>query len=114
MTSVKEGRTNRPASVGPVGGRFSATSIPLILLLQRAYPTSNGRPLLRSQIIGGSAWIDSDIFDIDAKAEGESRPTPDQMWQMVQTLLEDRFQLKAHREMREVPVYNLFVVKSGS
>jgi len=113
VASVKVGRAGQPPNVGPVGGRFSATSVPLRILLQRAYAPSNGRPLLRSQIIGGPAWIDSDIFDIDAKAEGDSRPTPDQMWQMVRPLLEDRFQLKVHHEMRELPLYYLVVAKSG-
>jgi uncharacterized protein (TIGR03435 family) len=32
---------------------------------------------------------------------------------MLQTLLEDRFQLKIHRETREVPVYELTVAKGG-
>ena len=35
------------------------------------------------------------------------------MQQMVQSLLEDRFQLKVYREMREVPMYNLVVGKEG-
>ncbi|HEY2385030.1 MAG TPA: TIGR03435 family protein [Terriglobia bacterium] len=113
VASVKAGRAGQPFSVGPVAGRFSATSTPLRVLIQRAYAPPNGRSLLRSQIIGGPAWIDSDIFDIDAKAEGDSRPTPDQMWQMVQPLLEDRFQLKVHHEMRDLPLYYLVVAKSG-
>src|ERR1051326_1299291 len=33
---------------------------------------------------------------------------------MVQSLLEDRFQLKMHREMRELPVFTLVVGKNGS
>jgi uncharacterized protein (TIGR03435 family) len=33
---------------------------------------------------------------------------------MLQSLLEDRFQLKMHREMREEPVYELTVAKNGS
>jgi uncharacterized protein (TIGR03435 family) len=32
---------------------------------------------------------------------------------MMQALLEDRFQLKVHREMREVTTYKLIVVKEG-
>jgi len=35
------------------------------------------------------------------------------MQQMVQSLLEERFQLKAHFETRELPVINLVVVKPG-
>ena len=32
---------------------------------------------------------------------------------MLQTLLEDRFKLKLHREIQQLPVYNLTVAKSG-
>jgi uncharacterized protein (TIGR03435 family) len=32
---------------------------------------------------------------------------------MMQSLLEDSFQLKAHRETRDLPVYNLVLTKSG-
>ncbi len=32
---------------------------------------------------------------------------------MMQNLLEERFQLKAHREKREVPIYELQIAKSG-
>jgi uncharacterized protein (TIGR03435 family) len=32
---------------------------------------------------------------------------------MMQMLLEDRFQLKVHRETRESPVYDLTLAKSG-
>ena len=33
---------------------------------------------------------------------------------MLQSLLEDRFQLKVHRETREIPVYALTIAKGGS
>ena len=32
---------------------------------------------------------------------------------MLQVLLEDRFKLKVHREIRQLPVYELTVAKSG-
>jgi len=51
-------------------------------------------------------------YDIDAKAEG----APGQQAMrgpMLQALLEDRFQLKIHRESREVPAFVLGVGKGG-
>jgi uncharacterized protein (TIGR03435 family) len=55
-----------------------------------------------------------DVFsDIFAKAEGDAPPTMEEFRQMLQTLLADRFNLKVHREMKEVPVYALVVGKNG-
>ena len=49
----------------------------------------------------GPDWI-ADRYDIAAKASGPaSKP---QLRLMVQTLLEDRFRLKVHREMQDLPV----------
>jgi bla regulator protein BlaR1 len=85
-------------------------------LIQRAYVRfANGQAhgLGIVPIKGGPAWIHSDLYVINAKAEG----TPSQeMMQgpMLQALLEDRFKLKIHRETREIPVYALTVAKSGS
>jgi uncharacterized protein (TIGR03435 family) len=84
-------------------------------LIQFAYGLyANGRtptpaPL---QISGGPGWIDSDRFDIEAKAEGDASEEM-MAGPMLQTLLEDRFRLKVHRETRERPVYALTVAKSG-
>ena len=55
---------------------------------------------------GGPDWIHSEAFEIDAKSD--SQPSI-QMMQgpMMQAILEDRFQLKIHRETRQGPVYEL-------
>jgi uncharacterized protein (TIGR03435 family) len=69
-------------------------------------------PLKSVPISGGPAWINSDRYDIDAKAEG----APGQKTMrgpMLQALLEDRCKLKIHRETKEVPVYALTVAKGG-
>ena len=64
-------------------------------------------------IIGGPSWADSDLYDIEARADGEA--PPDQMYgPMIQTLLENRFRLKIHSEAREVPVHALKVAKGRS
>jgi uncharacterized protein (TIGR03435 family) len=61
---------------------------------------------------GGPGWIRSELYDIEAKPEGT--PSREMMsGPMVQALLEDRFKLKIHREVRQVPVYDLVIAKGG-
>ena len=60
--------------------------------------------------IVGPEWI-QDRYDITAKASGPV--SKDQLKLMVQTLLEDRFKLKVHREMQQLPVAVLTVAKNG-
>jgi uncharacterized protein (TIGR03435 family) len=66
---------------------------------------------VRNFQISGPAWIDSDRYDISAKAEGN--PTLPQELLMLQALLGERFRLVLHRETREAPIYDLIVAKSG-
>jgi uncharacterized protein (TIGR03435 family) len=113
VASIKPNSPGRPGYVTTAPGRVVASSATLKLLVQRAYTAPGGRPLLRTQVIGGPSWVDTDTFDIDAKPERGSSPNAEQLWLMVRTLLEDRFQLKTHRETREFPVYNLVVAKRG-
>lgn len=53
------------------------------------------------------------MYDIAAKAEGDGTPTKDEFRQMLQSLLADRFKLKVHREMREMPIYALVLGKNS-
>jgi uncharacterized protein (TIGR03435 family) len=62
------------------------------------------------QLAGGPGWLDSDRFDLEAKAEGAGE---NQLRQMLQTLLAERFQLVLHRETKEMPVYAMAVGKNG-
>jgi uncharacterized protein (TIGR03435 family) len=100
---------NRDALLLQPGGRFVATGIPLKMLMTDAY---NVRDF---EISGGPGWINTDRWDIEARAEGVSGRLPlDQFKAMLRVLIEDRFQLKVHREMKEMPVYVLSVGKNGS
>ena len=63
-------------------------------------------------IVGGPTWINSELYQITAKAEGSPRAGTT-AGPMMQSLLEDRFKLKIHRETREVPVYALVLTKAG-
>lgn len=110
VASIKPNVSERTGgSAGPRGDSFTASNMPLKALLIYAYSSLNA-PLLNSQIIGGPDWI-NDRFDIQAKAGGAI--SPEQARVMLQSLLEDRFQLKAHRDARELPVYNLVPARNG-
>jgi uncharacterized protein (TIGR03435 family) len=114
VASIKRSKPDARGSVFNVrGDRFVMTNTPLKRILQFAY-FMPGKPLSNDQIIGGPNWIGTDRFDIEAKAEGDGQRIPlEQVRSMLQTLLEDRFQLKAHNETRDLPVYILTVAKGG-
>jgi uncharacterized protein (TIGR03435 family) len=63
------------------------------------------------QLIGGPDWIHDEHYDIVAKAPPNA--TNDQIPQMLQTLLADRFKLISHRETRVLPVLALALAKGG-
>ena len=79
--------------------RPTFTNVPARQLIVRAY---NVQPF---QVVGGPSWITTDRFDITAKAPDAA--TPQQMNDMLQSLLADRFKLKVHRETRQGDVYRL-------
>jgi uncharacterized protein (TIGR03435 family) len=90
------------------GGPFIAQGVPLLWIVEFAYRVND-----TDLAAGFPAWIESfaDAYDIEGKPAG---PVDDlQCRQMVQALLEDRFQLKIHRETRERGVYFLVIAKNG-
>jgi uncharacterized protein (TIGR03435 family) len=66
----------------------------------------------RIEVEGGPKWIDSERYNIKAKAEGVSSQVI-MHGPMLQALLEDRFQVRVHHETRKVPVYILSIAKGG-
>jgi uncharacterized protein (TIGR03435 family) len=67
------------------------------------------------QISGTPSWAGSLLYSITAKTPGEVEPTQDEVRPMLQALLVDRFQLKFHRDTKELPVYHMVQTKkSGS
>jgi uncharacterized protein (TIGR03435 family) len=65
------------------------------------------------QLTGGPGWLTSDRFDIEATPGAGISPTQAQTQEMLQSLLEERFQLKVRRETKNLPAYNLVVAKGG-
>jgi len=78
---------------------YSVTNVTLRSLIADTY-------LIRpSRVIGGPEWLDSDRFDIDARAP---QGTPRSMYQpMLKALLADRFKLVLHTEQRDQPIHAL-------
>src|ERR1700733_14740555 len=94
-------------SIGPSPGAFIANGVSLKLLIEIAYYVKD------FQISGGPDWIETDHYDISARAPAGFIPTGQQMQPMLQALLADRFGLKLHRETRELPAFALVVGKGG-
>jgi uncharacterized protein (TIGR03435 family) len=86
-------------------GRYSMHNRTLKDYIWRAYFVAPER------VVGGPAWLDSDRFDIEAKAD---QPVGDDaLMDMLRTLLEERFNLKIHREKRSGEALVLRVTKDG-
>jgi uncharacterized protein (TIGR03435 family) len=107
------GRAAGPPRVAADGERFVASNASMKTVLLYAYRSASGRALRYADIIGAPDWTDREVFDIQAKADASVPSSPEQMRLRVQSLLADRFQLKAHWETREMATYNLVVAKSG-
>jgi uncharacterized protein (TIGR03435 family) len=105
------GRHGRGGGFSPNG--YSTSCVPLRVLIRIAY----GKPAYglanprQMEVLGGPAWLDSEVYDVVAKGPG--RASLDRTFDMIQTLLEDRCKLKVHMERREAPVYSLTVGKGG-
>jgi uncharacterized protein (TIGR03435 family) len=100
--------TQRSAQIQP-GGRIRFIGMPLSMIIMPAYQVWD------FQISGGPAWLRTEPWDIVAAAEGvHGILTIDQLRPLLRSLLEDRFQLKVHRETKLLPGYALVVDKRGS
>lgn len=90
----------------PGGQTYEAIGATLRLIITVAYTVTD------RQISGGPDWINTDRWNIEAKAE--RRGTSDELHDALARLLEDRFKLKIRHETRELPVYVLTVDKKGA
>lgn len=89
----------------PGGQTYVAQSVPVKLMIRLMFHLNN------RQISGGPGWLETDLYDVEAKADGPH--TIDELHVMFQNLLIDRFKLQFHKEMRTLPAYELVVDKSG-
>jgi uncharacterized protein (TIGR03435 family) len=66
-----------------------------------------------AQIVEAPAWALHDRYDIDGKTETPGEPNLRQQQEMIQKLLAYRFQLRFHRDKRELSVYAIQIFKGG-
>ena len=86
-------------------GRVQAINVSLKRCIQGAYGVGP------NQVVGGPDWLDSDRFEITAKAD---QPVGDAaLMVMLQALLAERFHLTMHKESRPLPAYVLEIAKGG-
>jgi uncharacterized protein (TIGR03435 family) len=85
---------------------FAARNKTLNQLIGRAYDADE-----EYQISGGPAWAEAVRYDVDARPAGAS--TQEQMNLMLRTLLADRFELRFHRETKQVALNVLSVAPGG-
>jgi len=102
-------------------GTFEAKGVTLLDLISQAYDVRV------FQIIGASGWMGTDKYeiitkdeakgpsgaDLNAMNEKQRQDFHDRLVEKLQVMLADRFQLKLHREKKEMPVYALVIGKGG-
>jgi uncharacterized protein (TIGR03435 family) len=87
------------------GGKFSMRNVPMKVMIMMAYHV---RP---EALAGGPGWLDSDRFDVVAKALQTT--SPEEIRLMLRTLLAERFKLAIHTDQKIMPAYALVLGKAG-
>ena len=108
VASIKQhtGQMNGVTFADREGGRLNVVNNPISNVIRNAYGIAN------YQLIGAPDWVDSDRYDIEAR--GPASAGHKEMMLMVQTLLADRFAMRAHFETRDMAAYILTVAKGGA
>jgi uncharacterized protein (TIGR03435 family) len=103
VAAIKPNKTNERMYYGLRNSSLTVRNMTAKGLIQIAWGKRD------SQITGGPDWMNSDCFDVEAKAEPPQKATQD----MLKSLLADRFHLQLHKETKEASVYSLVVARGG-
>jgi uncharacterized protein (TIGR03435 family) len=88
------------------GGRVNIAGTPIKFLIEQAWDLTD------EMLSGAPKWMDSDRYDIVAKAAIDGPEMDiDELWPMLRALLTERFKLAVHMEARPATAYTLTAVK---
>jgi uncharacterized protein (TIGR03435 family) len=126
------GQSGRSTQILPDG--YAASDISLQDLVMEAYGFDTN-PMTDQEVARQPGWFKSERFDVNARVDSSDVPTlqdsmkpkglaeyianlqnhvPTIRMLMLQELLADRFHLKVHHEVQQLPVYSLVIAKGGS
>ena len=102
VASIRPSQGTQSSDIRPTPfGRLTATNTTTRALILRAYG------LVDAQLIGAPAWLNTERYEIEARLATAPPGGPEALIPMLRTLIVERFKLKAHPEMRELPAYAL-------
>jgi uncharacterized protein (TIGR03435 family) len=113
---IKPSKSDGESNAGISGGQVKVQNTPLRFLITFAWDLN---PNDKEMLVGAPKWVDTDHFDILAKvlndAPAAAAPNApgfdiEDLRAMLQTLLADRFKMKAHMEDRSITAYTLIAV----
>jgi uncharacterized protein (TIGR03435 family) len=90
----------------PARGSITIVNLPLRSIIVQSFRTQ------RWMVFGGPDWITNERYDIVGKGPDPTVANP-AVWEMMRSLLVERFHLKWHVEDREMAVFALTVAKGG-
>jgi uncharacterized protein (TIGR03435 family) len=109
VATVKPSKPDQPGKAITVrGNHFRTINTTLIDLITFSYGVQ------QKQVVGQPSWVDSDKWDIEAQPDVPGVPNDKQLKTMLKKLLNDRFQIKFHKDTKELSAYLLTVAKSGN
>lgn len=106
VASLKLNTSNDQMNASVVSGQIIAHALPLQRLVQEAW---NVRP---EQIVGAPGWMATDRYDLAAKAGHDT--SIEEVRQMLQVLLIERFQMTVHNDQKELAAFVLTADKEGA
>jgi uncharacterized protein (TIGR03435 family) len=108
VATIKPSDPSRPGKLFTVRGAdvltINTTLSDLVMYAYGLHP---------KQITGAPAWLESEKYDLTGRPDTPGQPSVAQMGIMLRKLIADRFELKFHRDKKEMSVYVLKVGKDG-